>query len=76
MVMLSNPYKDNPTIGGLLVNSMRMHRSARGSETTYAVTSFHKRAFFNRSALVITLTEESAMAAAEIMGDNKMPKVG
>ena len=32
--------------------------------------------FFSRNALVMALTEESAIAAAEIIGDSRMPNVG
>ena len=35
-----------------------------------------KPALLNRSALAITLTEDSAMAAAAITGDRRMPKPG
>jgi hypothetical protein len=32
--------------------------------------------FRNRSALPMTLTDESAMAAAAIMGDKRIPNLG
>jgi hypothetical protein len=38
--------------------------------------SDYKRAFRSLSALAITLTEESAMAAAPMTGDSRMPKAG
>jgi hypothetical protein len=36
----------------------------------------HKRIFLSLSELPITLTEESAMAAAAITGESRMPKKG
>lgn len=36
----------------------------------------HKRIIRSRKALVITLTEESAMAAAAMAGESIQPKVG
>ncbi|MDI9850058.1 hypothetical protein QM467_18645 [Rhodoblastus sp. 17X3] len=42
----------------------------------YFRQEFHSRTLRNRAALVITLTEDKAMAAAAIIGDSKIPNNG
>ena len=49
---------------------------ARAASEDGALHAGYKRTRRRRSALATTLTDESAMAAAPITGDSKMPNAG
>lgn len=51
------------------------HRE-RSCEQSPSAIPGHIRALLNLRALPMTLTDESAMAAAAMMGDNSNPKAG
>lgn len=60
----------------LTENEERKDHRERGCEERPFATPNHIRVLLNLSELPITLTDESAMAAAAMIGDSKSPNAG
>ena len=57
-------------------NACAYSRHGAGQRQAFSPADAHSRTVLNRIALPITLTDDSAMAAAAMIGDSRMPKNG
>jgi hypothetical protein len=53
-----------------------MPHTASGARWRFWVRPNHRRVARNRNALLATLTDDSAFAAAAMIGESRMPKLG
>ena len=74
--ILREEMPNEPLYGGLARAGFRAARRRRRRDTCPPASGRHKRVTRSRSALPTTLTEDSAMAAAAMIGDSRRPKAG